>query len=92
MLGKALTGIAALSIGACFSVAQARDLKLYAFSSGALTIGKGALVNNAPDPPIQVPVGFYVIRHPKETCCSIPASLTTRSSRIELLGAPPSAP
>src|SRR5262249_25622772 len=66
MLGKALAGIAALSIGACFSAAQAQDLKLYAFSFGALTIGKGALVNNAPnDPPIKVPVGFYVIRHPK---------------------------
>ena len=66
MLGKALAGIAAISISTCLSVAQAQDIKLYAFSSGALTIGKGALVNNAPnEPPIQVPVGFYVIRHPK---------------------------
>lgn len=66
MLDKALAGIAAIAIGTCFSAAQAQDLKLYAFSSGALTIGKGALVNNAPnEPPIQVPVGFFVIRHPK---------------------------
>ena len=66
MLDKALAGIAAIAIGMCFSAAQAQDLKLYAFSSGALTIGKGALVNNAPnEPPIQVPVGFFVIRHPK---------------------------
>jgi len=66
MLGKALAGIAAIAIGSSFSVAQAQDNKLYAFSSGALTIGKGALVNGASDvPPIQVPVGFYVIRHPK---------------------------
>lgn len=66
MLDKALAGIAAIAMSACFSAAQAQDLKLYAFSSGALTIGKGALVNNAPnDPPIQVPVGFFVIRHPK---------------------------
>src|SRR5215475_9315879 len=45
---------------------RAQDIKLYAFSSGALTIGKGALVNFAPmEPTIQVPVGFYVIKHPK---------------------------
>jgi len=66
MFGKALASIAAIAIGSSFSVAQAQDTKLYAFSSGALTIGKGALVNGASDtPPIQVPVGFYVIRHPK---------------------------
>jgi glyoxylase-like metal-dependent hydrolase (beta-lactamase superfamily II) len=48
------------------AAAQAQDIKLYAFSSGALTIGKGALVNLAPmEPQIQVPVGFYVVRHPK---------------------------
>src|SRR4051795_9470015 len=45
---------------------SAQDLKLYAFSSGALTLGKGFLVNGAPmEPAIQVPVGFYVIKHPK---------------------------
>ena len=66
MLGKALAGIAAIAMSSCFSVAQAQDTKLYAFSSGALTIGKGNLVNNAPnEPTIQVPVGFFVIRHPK---------------------------
>ncbi|HTO43549.1 MAG TPA: N-acyl homoserine lactonase family protein [Burkholderiales bacterium] len=41
-------------------------MKLYAFSSGALTIGKGVLQNFGPmDPPIKIPVGFYVIHHPK---------------------------
>ena len=70
MFGKALAGIAAIAVGSFFSTAQAQapsqDIKLYAFSSGALTIGKGALVNfGAMDPPIQVPVGFYLIRHPK---------------------------
>ena len=46
--------------------AGAQDIRLYGFSSGALTLGKGALVNFAPmDPPIVVPVGFYVIKHPK---------------------------
>ncbi|HEY9567277.1 MAG TPA: N-acyl homoserine lactonase family protein [Thalassobaculum sp.] len=52
---------------ACISAAaQAQDIKLYAFSSGALTLGKGILQNLAPlDPPLQIPVGFYVIQHPK---------------------------
>jgi len=41
-------------------------MKLYAFSSGALTIGKGVLQNFGPmDPPIVIPVGFFVIKHPK---------------------------
>lgn len=46
--------------------AQAQDTRLYGFSSGALTIGKGVLQNFGPmDPPIVIPVGFYVIKHPK---------------------------
>ena len=41
-------------------------MKLYAFSSGALTIGKGVLQNFGPmEPPIKIPVGFFVIHHPK---------------------------
>lgn len=45
---------------------DSQDIRLYAFSSGALTLGKGALINFAPmDPPITVPVGFYVVKHPK---------------------------
>ena len=62
----ALAGLGCL-FGASILPAAAQDgPKLYAFSSGALTIGKGALVNGAAnEPPIQVPVGFYVIRHPK---------------------------
>lgn len=46
--------------------AQAQDTQLYVFSSGALTIGKGILQNLASnDPPIVIPVGFFVIKHPK---------------------------
>ena len=33
--------------------------------SGALTLGKGILQNLASLDPVQVPVGFYLIRHPK---------------------------
>jgi N-acyl homoserine lactone hydrolase len=47
--------------------AQSPDgMKLYVFSSGALTIGKGVLQNFGPmEPPIQIPVGFFLIQHPK---------------------------
>ncbi|MCW5620321.1 MAG: N-acyl homoserine lactonase family protein [Burkholderiales bacterium] len=54
--------------GSALHAAPAKDIKLYVFSSGALTIGKGILQNLAPnDPPIQIPVGFFVIKHPKGT-------------------------
>jgi glyoxylase-like metal-dependent hydrolase (beta-lactamase superfamily II) len=69
MTRKFAMAVVALLLGlALGTTAQAQDIKLYAFSSGALTIGKGALVNFAPtDPPIKVPVGFYVVKHPKGT-------------------------
>jgi N-acyl homoserine lactone hydrolase len=60
-----LAGTAIAMLAGSFA-AQAQDIKLYAFSSGALTIGKGVLQNFGPmDPPILVPVGFYVVKHPK---------------------------
>jgi glyoxylase-like metal-dependent hydrolase (beta-lactamase superfamily II) len=67
MVGKTATALSALLLGAAFSgTVQAQDIKLYAFSSGALTLGKGYLQNGAPmTPQIQVPVGFFVVMHPK---------------------------
>jgi len=57
---------AAAALSAGVTAAQAQDVRLYCFSSGALTIGKGILQNLAPvDPPITIPVGFYVVKHPK---------------------------
>src|SRR3972149_4988879 len=60
---------AALLFAGIVSSASAESpagMKLYAFSSGALTIGKGVLQNFGPmDPPIVIPVGFFVIKHPK---------------------------
>jgi len=69
MIRRLMIGMAAFVSAATVSVvSQAQDLKLYAFSSGALTIGKGALLNTASMTDIiQVPVGFYVIKHPKGT-------------------------
>ena len=61
---KLMAGVAALFAGV--TAAQAQDTRMYVFSSGALTIGKGVLQNFASmDPPIVIPVGFYVIKHPK---------------------------
>jgi len=67
---RTAAGAAAILLAAIGLNAQAADdgVKLYVFSSGALTIGKGILQNLAPnDPPIQIPVGFFVIKHPKGT-------------------------
>jgi len=40
-------------------------MRLYAFSSGALTVPKSLLQSGAPATATPVPVGFYVVRHPK---------------------------
>src|SRR2546429_9895228 len=55
-----LVGITSLS-----QAASPAGMKLYAFSSGGLTIAKSALQSGATSNPIQVPVGFFVVRHPK---------------------------
>jgi len=61
-----LAATAAATVFACATTVQAQDTRMYAFSSGPLTIGKGVLQNFATmDPPIVIPVGFYVIKHPK---------------------------
>lgn len=64
-----LLGVVAgvLLVGA-MAVAQAQSsqaMKLYVFSSGALTIGKNILMNLGPQDTIKVPVGFFVVMHPK---------------------------
>ena len=58
----------ALGLALFTSAAQAQSpagMRLYAFSSGALTVPKSFLQGGAPATPIQVPVGFFVVRHPK---------------------------
>jgi glyoxylase-like metal-dependent hydrolase (beta-lactamase superfamily II) len=60
-------GIATLLVGsACLAhAASPAGMKLYAFSSGALTLPRSLLQNGADSTAIQVPVGFFVIKHPK---------------------------
>jgi N-acyl homoserine lactone hydrolase len=55
-----------LAITAAVALAQSpQGMKLYVFSSGALTIGKHILMDLAPQETIKVPVGFFVVMHPK---------------------------
>jgi len=64
---------ATLAVGACaafgaalpVSAASPEGMKLYLFSSGALTIDKSALQSTAGPGKIQIPVGFFLIKHPK---------------------------
>src|SRR5438132_13060005 len=42
-----------------------QGMKLYVFSSGALTAGKNFLQDQGPTDIIQIPVGFFVVMHPK---------------------------
>lgn len=60
--------VLALLLALCTSAVQAQSpagMRLYAFSSGALTVPKSFLQAGAPSTATQVPVGFFVIRHPK---------------------------
>jgi len=58
---------AALVLGVVASaLAQSpAGMTMYVFSSGPLTIAKSALQAGAPSTQVQVPVGFFVIKHPK---------------------------
>jgi glyoxylase-like metal-dependent hydrolase (beta-lactamase superfamily II) len=64
-----VSGIAiAVLLTAAIPAAQAAGpagMKMYAFSSGGLTIAKSALQSGATTNPITVPVGFFVVVHPK---------------------------
>ena len=62
------TVVAALLMASRAAIALAQSppgMKLYVFSSGALTIGKHILQNLGPQDTIKVPVGFFVVMHPK---------------------------
>jgi N-acyl homoserine lactone hydrolase len=64
-----LVGLAViLTIGIGTGLAQGpTGMRLYAFSSGALTVPKSLLQAGAPSTATPVPVAFFVIRHPKGT-------------------------
>ena len=63
LAGLALAGL----IGAGPARAESpAGMQLYAFSSGSMMLAKGFLQNLAPmEPKIEIPIGFFVIKHPK---------------------------
>ncbi len=68
-IARVISGVAAALLFVGFApLAQAAGpagMKLYAFSSGGLTIAKSALQSGAPNTQVTVPVGFFVVTHPK---------------------------
>ena len=65
VITMAVVGACLLGLGAPTQAQSPAGMKLYAFSSGALTIAKSALQAGAPATQIQIPVGFFVVQHPK---------------------------
>ncbi len=61
--------LVALALGGFLNAAAAESpagMKLYVFSSGSLKLARGFLQNFGPmEPKIDVPVAFFVIKHPK---------------------------
>src|SRR5262245_49361400 len=61
-----VSGVLVLSLLASASLAQSpAGMKMYVFSPEGLTIAKSALQSGASTNPITVPVGFFVVQHPK---------------------------
>ena len=70
MLAGLISGVTlALLLGGPITSSEAQTppagMKLYAFSSGGLTVAKSALQSGAPNTQVTVPVGFFVVVHPK---------------------------
>jgi N-acyl homoserine lactone hydrolase len=66
-IGFAIVAVALLLAitGAVGRAQSPQGMKLYVFSSGALKIGKNILQNLCPQEEIRIPVGFFVVMHPK---------------------------
>lgn len=58
-------GVLACTVLSASAQAPPAGMKMYVFSSGSLTIAKSALQSGATSNQIQVPVGFFVVMHPK---------------------------
>jgi len=64
LFGIVIALLLTITVVAAFAQSPA-GMKMYAFSSGAVTIAKSALQSGATSAPVQVPVGFFVVMHPK---------------------------
>ena len=63
VLGLLSVGLFLTAIGA-MAGEPPKEMKLYVFSSGALNLDK-SLIQNGASGKVQIPVGFFLIRHPK---------------------------
>ena len=63
-LGALALTAAAVTTTAAFAADPPKEMKLYVFSSGALNLDK-SIIQNGSSGKVQIPVGFYLIRHPK---------------------------
>ena len=63
VLGSLTLGLLLTAAGAMAAEAP-KEMKLYVFSSGALNLDKSVIQNGASGK-VQIPVGFFLIRHPK---------------------------
>src|SRR5438045_9330039 len=63
VLGSLATGLFFMSASAIAADAP-KEMKLYVFSSGALNLDK-SIIQNGSSGKVQIPVGFFLIRHPK---------------------------
>jgi len=63
VLGSLATGLFFMS-GSPIAADAPKEMKLYVFSSGALNLDK-SIIQNGSSGKVQIPVGFFLIRHPK---------------------------
>ena len=63
VLGSLAAGLLLTAAGAMAAEAP-KEMKLYVFSSGALNLDK-SIIQNGASGKVQIPVGFFLIRHPK---------------------------
>src|SRR5262249_33112966 len=63
-LGALALAAAAVTTTAAVAADPPKEMKLYVFSSGALNLDK-SIIQNGSSGKVQIPVGFYLIRHPK---------------------------
>jgi N-acyl homoserine lactone hydrolase len=63
VLGTLGVGLFLMSAGA-MAAEPPKEMKLYVFSSGALNLDK-SIIQNGSSGKVQIPVGFFLIRHPK---------------------------
>ena len=63
-VGGLALAAAVLGTTAAMAMDPPKEMKLYVFSSGALNLDK-SIIQNGSSGKVQIPVGFFLIRHPK---------------------------